>query len=154
MAIIGGVASTILWTAIRSFSQGSMVEQLHVDASIAAEQIIRHIRNIPKKADDPAPDISSVSPQAMTWNTNYTLSLDGSRLLLSEDGGAARVLLADVEAFSLSAYDENNGPLGASLSGSGCDAVRRVRIQLTVHREGISETVVTKVFIRSLISGS
>ena len=84
---------------------------------------------------------------------SYTLSLSGADLLLAVDGGAAAVLLADVTAFSVQTYDEDDAALADSLSGVACDPIRRVALDVTLQRHSVSETLRTKLFIRSTMSG-
>ena len=67
--------------------------------------------------------------------------------------GAAALLLSDVTACTITAFDQDNTQLGASLSGAGCDAIRRVSVSVTVQRNGISETLRTRVYIRSTMEG-
>ncbi|MBC7771285.1 MAG: hypothetical protein H7210_02200 [Pyrinomonadaceae bacterium] len=154
LAVVMTVTSMMLWTATSGFSAGSMSDQLHTDASMSLERIVREFRGIPRKPASFAPDITSVTSTAITWNTNSTLTLTGTNLMLRELGGPSRLLLADVSSLSLRCYDESNTALPTSLAGSSCDAVRRISITLTLRRSGVLETARTKVFIRSLTPGA
>jgi hypothetical protein len=69
------------------------------------------------------------------------------------NGGAAALLLSDVTACTITAFDQDNTQLGASLSGAGCDPIRRVSVSVTVQRNGISETLRTRAYIRSTMEG-
>ena len=71
----------------------------------------------------------------------------------SNAGAAAQVLLQDVASFSVQAFDESNNALPATLSGSGCDAIRRLQITITLQRHGVSHTLRTKLFLRALMEG-
>ena len=74
--------------------------------------------------------------------------------MLAVDGAAAGVLLSDVVAFAVSTYDEDDTALAASLSGASCDPIRRVFVTATLSRDGTSETLAGRVFIRSTMSGA
>jgi len=154
LSVIASVTSSILWTSIQGYARGALAADLHTQASIALEQVVRNLRNIPKVSAASAPDIASFSSTSITWNTDYTLSLDGAELVLRSDGGVPRTLITGVTSFSLQAFDQSNVELASSLSGNGCLPIRRFLITMTIQRDGVSETVRTKVFIRSLIAGS
>ena len=104
-----------------------------------------------------APNIDTVTATSIAWtdtdSDSYSLSLSGADLMLAVDGGAAAVLLADATAFSVATYDEDNAALAASLAGVACDPIRRVALDVTLQRHGVSESLRTKVFIRSTMSG-
>ncbi len=157
MVIIGvlmTIASTVVWSATKGLGSGSISAQLNIDASVALQRLVREFRDIPKKSGLLAPDITSVTPTTIAWGTNGTLALSGTNLILSDAGGTSRILLGDVSGFVLQCYDESNAALASSLSGSSCDAVRRISVTITLLRGGVSEPARTKVFIRSLISGA
>ncbi len=152
LATLGSVISVIISSAVSGYTRAATTAQLHSEASVALDRIDQMLRYIPASAVTD-PDISSVTATSITWSTNWTLTLTGTQLLLSEAGGTSSVLLNDVSAFSVTAYDQGNAALAASLSGSACDSIRRLRVSITLTRSGISETLRTKVFIRSMMSG-
>jgi hypothetical protein len=51
-------------------------------------------------------------------------------------------------------YDEDDAALSAPLSGAACDDIRRVALNVTVQRNGVTESLRTTVFIRSMMSGA
>ena len=64
------------------------------------------------------------------------------------------MLLSGVTACTVSTYDEDNTLLAATLGGAGCDDIRRVQLDITVARNGITERLRSKVFIRSTMIGA
>ena len=70
------------------------------------------------------------------------------------DGGAAVVLLSDVTALSVQTYDEDNTALAATLTGAQCDPIRRVYVEVTMQRSGVSQSLSSKVFLRSTMRGN
>ncbi len=149
LAVLGSTASMLVMTSVNGFTQAATAAQLHSEASIAFDRIDRAMRGIPGSASVPgAPDISSITATSITWQTNYSLSLSGTQLMLVENGGTSRVLISDVTTFSVQAYDESNTALAASLSGSACDVVQRLRFTVIMQRNGVSQTLRSKVFLR------
>lgn len=127
------------------------------EMSSALERLTSELRSIPiRTASDPvAPDVTSVSPTSIAWNDGVaarTLTLSGTDLV-STSAGASGVLLQDVASFALSAFDESDAPLAGTLSGSACDAIRRLEITITCARGGVQETLRTLVFLRAGIEG-
>ncbi len=151
LGIIGAVSSGIMFTATDGYLDAATTAQLHTELSIALDRCIRELRNVQldTSAAAIAPDIDSVTATSITWNDDYSISLSGGDLMLAINGGAAAVLLSDVTSFSVQAYDEDNSALGATLAGAACDDIRRVAISATIERSGVSETLRTKLFLRS-----
>lgn len=151
LASVASVASNILLTAGDGYLDAATRAQLHSELSMALDRLVREVRQIDldNDADDIAPDIDSTAANALAWHSDCSVSLDGSTLELVIDGGDAETLLTDVSGFTVQTYDEDNSALAASLSGDNCDPIRRVSVTITLSRYGVSETLRTKVFIRS-----
>ena len=156
LAVIGSIASRTVMTAMDGYIRSATQAQLHTELSIAMDRIEREMRKIPGKADyeSVAPNITSVTASSIAWNTNYSLSLIGSELRFVENGAASAVLLTDVSAFALQTFNESNNALVATLNGAGCDPIRRISIQITIERAGITETLRSKIFVRSTMKGA
>ncbi len=156
LGAMGSVASAIILTATDSYLNAATLAQLHTELSVAMDRAVREIRGIPldSTASDIAPDVSSVSATSFRWrNDNGRLYLTGSNLMLKPPTGAPKVLLADVSSFVVATFNESNSALSTSLTGAACDPIRRVSLTITLGRSGVSETLRTKVFIRSTLSG-
>jgi len=156
VAIAGSVASSVVYSAVRSYRDASARAVLHTGVATAMDDAFRLLSSISRdtSASVVAPAISSLTATSITWNSNWSLSLSGSQLMYSEAGATARSLLDNVTSFSITAYDESNAALGASLSGSATQAIRRLQLQVTVTRDGVSDTLRMRVFIRSMMSGA
>ena len=129
--------------------------QLHAELSIAMDRITRELHNINlKSGSSVAPDISSVTASSIAWNNNYSLSLSGGRVMFVDNGSASAILLDNVTAFSVQTYDESNTALSASLSGSGCDPIRRIQVQITLVRAGVTETLRSRLYLRGTMEGA
>lgn len=156
IATVGTLGATIIYTAMNGFFQASTRAQLQCELATALDRIAQELHDIPNdsSASSLAPDIASVSASSISWNTGYALTLSGTNLMFSDNGASSALLLPNVSAFTIQTYDESNTALGASLSGTGCDAIRRIQITITMTQSNISETLRTKIFVRSMMSGS
>jgi prepilin-type N-terminal cleavage/methylation domain-containing protein len=160
IAVIGalGTATTgLIARAAASFSEQAVGAQMVTELSAGLERIDRMVREIPLEAQAGiVPAVDSMTATSLVWTTGagqWTLTLSGSSLLLTEPGQAAQVLLEDVSAVTLRAFDESNAALAVSLSGTACDAIRRVSVSITMTRQGRSETLRAKVFLREAMRG-
>jgi prepilin-type N-terminal cleavage/methylation domain-containing protein len=151
---LGSIAASILIASIGGLMEATTSAQLHTELSIALDRVDRELRNVASDsgASDIAPDIDALTSTSITWNTSDQLSLAGSQLNLTL-GGTSAVLLDDVTALSVKAYDEDNTQMSSSLSGAACDDIRRLLIDITVSREGVTERLRTKIFLRCTMAG-
>ncbi len=160
LGALGSIASFLIVDSVDGYVAAAGAAQLHAELSVALDRAAREIRRIgpDPAAAGPAPDIEGVTSTSISWNDaegdDCELALSGSTVLLRVDGGAPAVLLADVTAFAVTVYDGNDAPLGPELSGAGCDAIRRVRLEATLERENVTQALRAKVFIRSMMSGA
>jgi prepilin-type N-terminal cleavage/methylation domain-containing protein len=156
LAALATVASGIIFAATDGYLQATTSAQLHTELSLALDRIVRELRNVPidDAAGGVAPDIDSLTDESIDWDDDNSLALSGGELLLTIDGGAPAVLLADVTALSLQGYDESNSAMSQPLSGAACDDIRRVSATITIERYGVSETLRSKVFLRSTMQGA
>ncbi len=155
IATVMAVVSRVIFVAVDSYAAITTRAELHAALSSALERACTELRQIPLDSGGvPTPDIASVSPTSITWATNSTLALSGTNLTLSISGATATTLLDNVTAFSIQCYDESNSALATTLAGTACNAVHRVQISMTVQYGGITETLRTRVFLRSQTAGS
>ncbi len=156
-AFVAVITTSVLWTAVNATARGGIQADLQTTISTAAEQVVRHMRNIPKQPNKAAPDIAYLKPTAIVWSTDTSLSLSGTNLVITVAGGTPRVLLRDVQEFEIRAFDESNNELARNLTNIQCESVRRISIRIVASRgdgAGTTELVRTKVFIRSMLSGT
>ncbi len=158
LSIIGSIASKTLLSAMDGYMRASTQAQLHSELSISMERIEREFRKIPIKASygSIAPNITSVTASSIAWTSggSYSLSLSGSQLMIVDNGATSAVLQDDITAFAVQTYNESNTALGASLSGTGCDPIRRISIQITAQRAGITEVLRGRFYLRCTMDGA
>lgn len=156
VAVVGSVSSGIIYTAIGSYRDASTTAQLHNDCSAALDRLTKALWSIPRDstASIVAPQISTVTATSIAWGGNWSLALSGTQLMLVEAGGTARPILENVTSFTISCFNESNTAMAANISGAGTQAIRRIQLQVTVARQGISHSLRTRTFIRSTMSGA
>lgn len=152
---LGSIAASILIASIGGLMDATTAAQLHTEMSIALDRIDRELRNIDLDtgASDIAPDIDSVTASSIAWDGSSQLTLASGNLNLTLNGGSAVTIMRDVTALSVRAYDEDNTPMASSLSGTGCDDIRRVQVEITATRDGVTEHLRTKVYLRCTMTG-
>lgn len=160
LAVLSSIASFLILDAVDAYSEASTAAQLHAEASIALDRAMRELRRIEldSTAGGVAPDILQTLPVWLEWedslDRHYELGKSGSNLILEIEGQGTANLLTDVVACAVRTYDEDNTLLPGTLGAAGCDAIRRVELEVTVSRDGITETLRSKVFIRSTMIGA
>jgi prepilin-type N-terminal cleavage/methylation domain-containing protein len=155
LAIMGSITSAIISTASDGYLDASIRAQIHEEMTAALALAAREIRAIPLDTDATgvAPDIDVFDNDVITWQPTSLLQYTGGNLTLRRNGGPIINLLQDVSAVTFNAYDESNTLLTPQLTLTACDPIRRIEINVTVTRNGVSETLRTRVFLRSTIDG-
>jgi prepilin-type N-terminal cleavage/methylation domain-containing protein len=156
IAILGSVSSSLIYSGVRAYRDAAGQAQLHEEMSTALESITRALRGIPAGQIDPVayPSITAVQADSIQWGTSARLWLSGSNLQFQEDGGTAYTLLTGVTSFSIQCYDEAGTALGTNLNASASQNVRRIQVQVTASKDGATETLRTRVFIRCTMEGA
>lgn len=159
VAALAGMGAQLTLRASRDYIESARAAELHTALASAFERLDRELREIRLRPNAPAvaPDIDALSASSITWNKAAgpcALTLSGSTLLLADAGGNPAPLLENVSALSLAAFDASGSPLALPIAGSACDAVRRIELSITVARDGRSDSLRTRVFLRSTMAGA
>jgi hypothetical protein len=154
LGVTGTVATGIIMTAVDGYLDASVSAQLHAELSVALDRCTREVRNI--QLDDTvvtvAPDVDNVFPTAIRWDDNSIIGQSGTNLVLQINGGPPAVLVGDVVKFGIQAYDEANVALPSTLAGAACDPIRRFTIEIVASRNGRTQSLRSKLFIRSTMA--
>jgi prepilin-type N-terminal cleavage/methylation domain-containing protein len=162
LTVLGSLGAAILGEVGRQYRDNALIAELHTEASVALDRIVREVRSIPADSDAPvagSADIRYATTTELRWGEAMHLRLSGTELEWSEDLATYQPLLTNVTDFELQFHDEDDAPL---LTGPGDELLegeddtlgaRRVSISITVSREGGSETLSTKVFLRAAMAG-
>ena len=149
LSIVGSSSIGIMWTAVHAFGKGAESLRLESEASVAMERLTRELRAIPLDTDS-TPDIQSLTVDSMVWRGGTeTVALVGTNLMYTR-AGVESVLCSTVTGFTISAADNVNQALGPTLSGTDCDAIRRLAIQIDLASGEATASVRTKVFLRCM----
>jgi prepilin-type N-terminal cleavage/methylation domain-containing protein len=155
LATLSGVSSLMILGAVDGYTDAATAAQLHAELSIALDRVVREIRMIEldRDADGIAPNIVGVGDDYLTWQDVdadvYALTVGGTVAYVQIDGGGNSVLLNDVSAITVKAFDEDDTELVLPLVGDECDDIRRISVEMTIQRAGVSESLRTKTFLRS-----
>jgi prepilin-type N-terminal cleavage/methylation domain-containing protein len=159
LSVLASIASYLILDNVGQCMDAATAAQLHSELAVAMDRATRELRKIDLDAGagGVAPDIETVLPTYIEWEDQdgdqYWLLLSGGELRLKIDGGVSARLMSDVTALTVSTYDEDNTQLGWILGGATCDPIRRVQVEVTAVRNGVTESLRTKVFIRSTMEG-
>lgn len=155
VAIIGVVSSTLLLSAVERYHAAATRAELVNAASAAMERITVTLRDIPQRVSvtPSVPSISAVTANSITWDGGMSLAISGTSVRLTINGDST-TLAEHVSAFEVTVFDKDNAAMDASLSGGACNSIRRVQITLTLSRDGVSETLRSRVFLRCMMSGA
>lgn len=151
LGIIGSIASTIVVEATDSYIENS--EQVDLDADLfgVMERLHKELIGIPSPGGHPS--IDRVRASSIRWTNGggqrVVMRHRGKRLEAVVDGTAA-TLFDGVTQFTVRCFDEGNKPLGTTLSGKACRPIRRVEVRITGSRNGITRSLRTRAFIRSM----
>lgn len=156
IAALGSISSTLLYSAVQSYQDATIRAQLQAEGSTSLDRLMRAVSSIGRNtsATVVAPNVSSVTATSIAFNGNWSLTLSGTQVLLSENGGAALPVMNNVSALAVSIYDESNAAIALPCSGAPTQTIRRIQIQVTLTRNGIAETLRSRMFIRTTMSGA
>ncbi len=155
IGVLGSIGSRLVYSSVTSIRDGSDRAEMHSEASNAMSTITTTLRNLARTSSGGA-NITSVTSTSIACNTTQTFSLSGTTLNFADSaqGGTSQPMLRNVSAFDVKCYDQDNTALATTLSGTGIDPVRRVQITITVTKNGITETLRTRTFLRNTMQGA
>jgi Tfp pilus assembly protein FimT len=157
ISTLGSVAVAIIARASDAYAVASSGAQLQSELGTGIDRVERAMRAIRRKTGVAAADISGATASSLSWNAAggaCSLSVSGGQLLLALDGGGGVAILNDVTSLEVACYDEDGSALGAPLSGSGCEAIRRITVTVALSRHGSTATLRTGIFLRATTTGA
>lgn len=158
IASIGGVAGSVLLRGAEAHTQTVRRLELLSELGAALDRIDRAVREIPRDAAAVGPALVEVSPTLIRWTDASAracrIEYVGGQLLLATEGETPTSILDGATACVIRTFDESANLLPASLNGSAVFGVRRVEITLTASRDGMTETLRTRVFPRCMMRES
>lgn len=154
MAVLSVLVGRIMLDATNQYMAATARSELCIELSTAMERLVGEVRQIRLK-NTATPDISSITASSISWGDadgTKSLSLSGTDLVLA-DAIASAPIARHVTSFGVQAYDDTESALPSVPNTSQLASVRRVQLTITAQRQGVSETLRTRVFLRMLMSG-
>ena len=159
LAVLGLLASGIMLNAWKVHTDAVSRVNLSEGLATALERMVSELRNIDiTPASAPAtPRISAMSAGSISFTvggSSRVISLSGTDLLLSGSAASGAVLASGITSLMIQGYTKDNVAVSASPSAAEIASIRRIQITMTGTSGTVTETIRTKVFIRSMASGS
>lgn len=157
IALVAGLAAPVLLRGAEAYTGTAVRSQLHADLASAMDRLDRALRETEINAGGDGPNVSEVTPASIAWSTPggaATLSLSGGDLRFAAPGEAPTTILSGVTGLTVRCFDESNSELAGTLSGSATAAVRRVEVSVSAERQGMSESLRLRVFLRCMMRGN
>lgn len=159
MSIIAGIASRILFQAFGALNDASNRATLSAQLAAAMERVTNELHSVAIVAasSPPTPDITACTATSISFNTPTaarTLSLSGTNLLLSGSAKANSIIASNISSFTIQTYDSSNTAISSTPSAAQIATIRRVQVTLVATNGGLTETLRTTVFVRSMALGS
>lgn len=147
IATLGSVATGIVYAGVEASRRSAERDQLLGEMSQAMDHLVTTIRAVPADADGtPGLDVTASS---VVVDGAVTFALQSGSLVRTDAAGTS-ALLRGVTAFTPVAMDRDGTALAV---GSPRPLVRRVELSITASRQGLTETLRTRVFLRNTASG-
>lgn len=152
-------ATIALVDTVDNYQKAAVQAQLHAELSTALDRIARDMRAITIDPDEPGnvPYLGffSSTTGVLWWDE---ADLTWGPFLTGDDldywsESVSNLMLDDVASVTFTAYDEDDTQLGAVLVGAQLYPVRRLQVDLTMTRDGITQSLRTKVFLREFVEG-
>jgi len=159
LSVLGLLASGIMLNAWKVHTDAVTRVNLSEGLATAMERMVSELRNIDiTPASSPAtPGISAMSAGSISFTvggSSRVISLSGTDLLLSGSAASGAVLASGITSITIQGYTKDNVAVSASPSAAEIASTRRLQITMTGTSGTVTETIRTKVFIRSMASGS
>ena len=160
LSIVGLASSRLILESSSRFTDAVTRSQLHATGTSAMSRIVSELGGVsPLSGVSPtAPNINSASSStSVTFvgsggaTRTITYNSGASTIIITGSAAASQTLASDCTAFSFTYLDSTGGTISPA---SGTSLIRRVVVQFTLSRAGVSETIRTSVYIRSMMSGS
>ncbi len=155
LAILGSLASTLIFTAADGYLSASTASRLHGEAGLALERAVHELRSVERREypSGSGPALENLTTDAITWHETEQLRRQGEQLILRRDE-IDHVLAEHLTHFQVRAFDDENQPMSADLTGDEVAGVHRIELTLTLEKHGARVTVRTRVFPRGLLIAS
>lgn len=153
-AVISGMAGSLLWNATRMRSEVGARAELVDIAARGMEQILRYVREIPQDlALTGLAQISTANSTDLRWGV-YGIRQTGTTIEITTNTGANWYpLLKEATTLTFAYFDKNNTALTSlPLSATNREAVRLIKVNLTVTRSTESVALQSSIYLRAFMN--
>ena len=153
-SIICGMAGSLLWNATKMRSEVGARAELVDIAARGMEQILRYVREIPQDAAlTGLAQITTADASDLRWGV-YGFRLTGATIEMTTNTGTNWYpILKEATALTFAYYDKNNTALTSTpLSAANRQAVRLIKINLTVARSTETTALQTSIYLRAFMN--
>lgn len=154
LAILSVLTSRVVLSAADQYMSSAARLELSQEMSAALDRMTTELRQV-RLSNISTPDIAVLTSTSIEWNDSTgkrSIYLSGSQLLSLDSVGTSPIL-SDVTSFSVQGYDDADSALPASPTQVQLAGVRRLEFTITCQREGVSEMLRTRVFLRMFMAG-
>lgn len=149
IGIIAGVVGFVLLGAVDAWTFKFNRADILADGELAMNRMVREIREIKNRAKVTTADSSTFRFENVN-NVDITYSLSSTNLNRTEDG-AANVLAEDVSSLAFTYFDSTGDTIATPVVAPGATDIRRVRINLTLTKNGENVYVQSESVPRNLL---
>lgn len=155
ISIVGLVGSRLVLVASNAMEGTARRAELINSLNLVMERAMTELSSMDNDRSVPSsPDMWDVHAQGITFRVDdeiRRLHLDGTTVFLETNIGT-KVLANDITTFTLTFYDRDNAVIATP--SAAISSIRSIQLTITATRASISETLRSRVFIRSMSSGS
>ncbi len=154
LSVLGSVVAMLIGQLGAAYFDSTVQGQMHIEASVSLDRLVREIRQIPKVEGSDTPSITTATNSALEWASIGSITASGTDLLLQTDGVHEDILVSKITFFTLD-YLNNTGQsllINGSVPENSISEIQRIRISLTLSHVGQTDTLHTLVFLRSTMS--
>lgn len=155
VAVAGVAATTVATRAVADVRDAATAWSLHQDTAAALDRIVQELRAVGKDPTTGGPAISSIATAQLTLPSGDGFQfIDASgtipgRINLTA-GGTTATLLSNATSLTISVLTGTGTQLSLPLSAASAASARRIIITISASRNGVSETLRTSIYFRSL----
>lgn len=153
ISIVGLVGSRLVLVASNAMEGTARRAELINSLNLVMERAMTELSSIDAAAGVPA--ITSPTSSSITFTVNgssRTLSHSGTTVQLTGAAATGATLATDVTTFTLTYYDRDNAVIASP--SAAISSIRSIQLTVTATKASISETLRSRVFLRSLSRGS
>lgn len=153
-SVIAGMAGSLLWNATKMRSEVGARAELADIAARGMEQILRYVREIQQDAAlTGLAQISTANTSDLRWGVYGIRKTSATIELTTNSGTNWYPIVKEATALTFSYYDKTNTALTSTpLNAGNREAVRLIKVSLTVARSTETVTLQSSIYLRAFMN--